>query len=71
MVFREILLVFFLPDTATPSLNSLKMMKRKDGRSPFTILNADRSNLSGTDWWNILKLYPKKSNCFYLIAMVF
>ena len=31
----------------------------------FTILNTDRSNLSGTHWWS--KHIPKRSNCLYLI----
>ena len=63
--FQRNFVGFFLSDRRTPFLNFLKMMKRKGGHYPFTILNTDRSNLSTTHWWS--KHIPKRSNCLYLI----
>ena len=50
----------FSSDRATHFLNFLKLMKRKCGHCPFTILNTDGSNLPGTHWWSILNIYPEK-----------
>ena len=49
----------FLSDRTTLFLNFLKMMKRKRGHYPFTILNTDRSNLPGGHWCSILNIYKE------------
>ena len=55
----------FLSDRMIPFLNFLKIMKRKGGHYPFTILNTYRSNLPDTYWWSILYIYPKKQLFFF------
>ena len=55
----------FSSDRTTPFLNFSKLMKRKGGHCPFTILNTDGSNLPGTHWWRILNIYPKKQWFLY------
>ena len=49
----------FSSDRRTLFLNFLKMMKRKGGYYPFTILNTDRSNLPGSHWCSILNIYKE------------
>ena len=49
----------FSSDRTTLFLNFLKMMKRKGGHYPFTILNTDRSNLPDGHWCSILNIYKE------------
>ena len=55
--FQRNFFAVFSSVRTTPFLNFLKMMKKKGGHYPFTILNTDKSNLPGTRWSSILNIY--------------
>ena len=56
--FQRNFFAVFSSARRTPFLNFLKMMKKKCGHYPFTILNTNKSNLPGAHWSSILNIYP-------------
>ena len=47
-------------DSITKYINFHAIIKEKRAKYPFTILNTDRKNKPGTDWWGFLDFHPKR-----------
>ena len=50
----------YSPDSITRYLKFYDIIKEKRAKYPFAIFRTDRENKSGTHWWSILDIYPKK-----------
>ena len=55
-------------DSITRYINFYEIIKRKNGKYSFAILNTDNHNQSGTHWWSFVDIFIPKKTYFYLMG---
>ena len=48
-------------DSITRYINFYEIIKKRNGKYPFAIFNADKHNKPGTHWWSFMDIHPKKN----------
>ena len=48
-------------DSITRYINFCEIIKKRNGKYPFAIFNADKHNEPGTHWWSFMDIHPKKN----------
>ena len=56
-------------DSITKYIKFYEIIKRRNGKYPFTIFNTDKENEPGAHRWSFIDIHPKKIY-FYLIHLV-
>ena len=55
-------------DSITRYINFYEIIKRRNGKNPFSIFNTDKHNKPGTQWWSFMDIHPRKTY-YYLIVL--
>ena len=55
-------------DSITRYINFYEIIKRKNGKYSFAILNTDNHNQSGTHWRSFVDIFIPKKTYFYLMG---
>ena len=56
-------------DSITRYINFYEIIKRRDAKYPFEIINTEKENEPGIHWWSYIDIHPKITY-FYLTHLV-